>query len=148
MAVLLLTLRLLVEAGFVAAELLALRRLGADEAFFLETRLFPLRGFSLPVTVSTNAVTALDAISFATAMFILAASVNASGTDVISPSFSLSIVTSVSASARRRKHDEGSSMSLSSSIKLHPNGVMTLGLSASPVLSRAHVPRALRPQEG
>jgi hypothetical protein len=119
-AVLLLTLRLLVEADFVAAELLALRRLEADEAFFVETRLFSLRGFSLPVTVSTNAVTALDAISFAAAMFILAASVNASGTDAISPSFSLSIVTSLSASARRHKHDEGSSMSLSTSIKLHP----------------------------
>jgi hypothetical protein len=105
-AVLLLTLRLLVEAGFVAAELLALRRLDADEAFFLETRLFPLRGFSRPVMVSTSAVTALDAISFATAMFILAASVNASGTDVISSSFSLSICYSLW-SGRRHKHHEG-----------------------------------------
>jgi hypothetical protein len=97
-AVLLLALRLVVEAGFVAV--LGLRRLDADEAFFLEARLFPLRGFSLLVTVSTNAVRALDAISFAIAMFILAASVKASGTDVISPSFSLSIVTSLSASGR------------------------------------------------
>jgi hypothetical protein len=94
-AVLLLALRLVVEVGFVAAELLVLPRLDAEAAFFLETRLFPLRGFSLPVTVSTNAVTALDAISFAAAMFILAASVNASGTDLMSPSFSLSIVTSL-----------------------------------------------------
>ena len=90
-AVLLLTLRLLVEARFVAAELLALRRLDEDEAFFLETRFFPLRCFSLPVAVSTNAVTALDAISFAAAKFILAASVNAPGTDAINPSFSLSM---------------------------------------------------------
>ena len=81
--------------GFVAAERLVLLRLEADEAFFLETRLFPLRGLSLPVTASTNAVTALDAISFVAAMFILAASVTASGSDVISPSFSLSIVTSL-----------------------------------------------------
>jgi hypothetical protein len=68
-------------------EFLVLPRLDAGETFFLETRLFPLRGFSLPATVSTNAVTALDAISFAAAMFILAASVNASGADVISPTF-------------------------------------------------------------
>jgi hypothetical protein len=100
-AVLLLALRLVVEAGFVAAELLVLRCLDAEEAFFLEAPLFSLRGFSLPVTVSTNAVTALDAISFAAAMFILAASVNASGTDVISPSFSLSIFTSLPASGKR-----------------------------------------------
>lgn len=70
MAAVLLTLSLLVAAGFVAAELLAMRRFEAVEAFFLETRLFALRGFSLPVTVSTIAVTALDAISFAAAMFI------------------------------------------------------------------------------
>jgi hypothetical protein len=94
-AVLLLTLRLAVEAGLVAAELLVLLRLEAEEAFFLETPLFPPR-FSLPVRVSTNAVTALDAISFVAAMFIWAASANASGSDVISPSFSLSIVTSLS----------------------------------------------------
>jgi hypothetical protein len=93
--------RLVAEAGFVAAELLVLPRLDADEAFFSGTRLFPLRGFSLPVTVSTNAVTALDAISFVAAMFILAASVNASGIDVISPSFSLSIVTSLCSSGKR-----------------------------------------------
>jgi hypothetical protein len=99
-AVLVLTPRLLVETGFVAAELPALRRLEVDETFFLETRLFPLRGFSLSVTVSTNVATALDAISFATAMFTLAASVNASGTDVISPFFSLPIVTSLPALAR------------------------------------------------
>ena len=95
------------RAGFLAAilllgltpvaERLVLLRLEADEAFFLETRLFPLRGFSLPVTASTNAVTALDAISFVAATFIFAASVNASGSDVISPSFSLSIVISVGA---------------------------------------------------
>jgi hypothetical protein len=42
---------LLVEAGFVAAALPALRRFEAGEAFFLETRVFSLRGFSLPVTV-------------------------------------------------------------------------------------------------
>jgi hypothetical protein len=47
-------------------------------------------GFSRPVTVSLKTVTALDAISFAAAMFILAASVNASGADVISLSFLLS----------------------------------------------------------
>jgi len=99
-AVLVLTPRLLVETGFVAAELPALRRLEVDEAFFLETRLFPLRGFSLSVTLSTNVATALDAISFATAMFILAASVNASGIDVISPFFSLPIVTSFRRVAR------------------------------------------------
>jgi hypothetical protein len=83
-AVLLVALRLVAEADFVAAEVLALPRLDADEAFFLETRLFPLRGFSLPVTVSTNTVTALDAISFVAAMFILAAS-------AIAPSKSTSI---------------------------------------------------------
>lgn len=94
-AVLLLTPRLLVDTGFVAAELPALRRLEAVEAFFLETCLFPLRGFSLSVTVSTNVATALDAISFPTAMFILAASVNASDTDVISPFLSLPIATSL-----------------------------------------------------
>jgi hypothetical protein len=118
-AVLLLAMRLLVEAGFVDAELL-----DADEAFFLETRLFPLRGFSLPVTVSTNAVTALDAISFAAAMFILAASVSISGTDVISPSFSLSIFTSLPASGRRHKHDEGSSMSLSQINQAPPQSLL------------------------
>jgi hypothetical protein len=75
--------------------------LDAGETFVMETRLFALRGFSLPVTVSTNAVTALDAISFAAAMFILAASVNASDADVISPSFFLSIVTSLPASGAR-----------------------------------------------
>jgi hypothetical protein len=96
-AVLLLTPRLLAEAGYVAVELLALRRLDADEAFFLETRLFAFRGFSLPMMVSTNVVTALDAISFAVARFILAASVNASGTSVPNPSFSLSILTSLGA---------------------------------------------------
>jgi hypothetical protein len=75
--------------------------LDVGETFFLETRLFALRGCSRPVTVSTNAVTALDAISFAAAMFILAASVNASGADVISLSFRLSIVTSLPASGGR-----------------------------------------------
>ena len=120
-AVLVLTPRLLVETGFVAAELPALRRLEVDETFFLETRLFPLRGFSLSVTVSTNVATALDAISFATAMFTLAASVNASGTDVISPFFSLPIVTSLPASgARHTSVDQEMEMSLSQTNQAPP----------------------------
>ena len=101
MAAVLLAPGLVVEASFVVAELPVLPRLDADDAFFFETRLFLLRGFSLPVTVSKNAVTVLDAISFAAAMFILAASVSASGIDLISPSFSLSIVTSLPESGRR-----------------------------------------------
>ena len=88
------------RAGFLAAvPPLALRLVmeDAEEGFFLGTRRFPLRGFSLPMTVSTNEVTALVAVSFVAAMFILAASAIASGTDEITPSFFLSIAISLPA---------------------------------------------------
>src|SRR5688572_8642861 len=60
------------------------------------TSLSPLR-LSLPIAVSTNEVTALVAASFVAAMFILAASAIASGTDEITPSFFLPIAASLPA---------------------------------------------------
>ena len=73
----------------------------AEEDFFLGTRRLPLRGFSLPMTVSTNEVTALVAVSFVAAMFILAASAIASGTDEITPSLFLCIAISLPAPGKR-----------------------------------------------
>ena len=79
----------------------------AEEGFFLGTRRFPLRGFSLPMTVSTNEVTALVAASFVAAMFISAASAIASGTDEITPSFFLPIAISLPAPGKRQRWPHG-----------------------------------------
>jgi hypothetical protein len=95
-AVLLVAVRFVAEADLVVAERRTLPRVD-DEDFFVEARFFRLRGFSvLPATVSTNAVTALFAVSIAAFTFALAASAIASCADVLSPSFSLSIVASLS----------------------------------------------------
>jgi hypothetical protein len=98
------------RAGFLAAvPPLALRLVveDAEEGFFLGTRRFPLRGFSLPMTVSTNEVTALVAASFVAAMFISAASAIASGTDEITPSFFLPIAISLPAPGKRQRWPHG-----------------------------------------
>lgn len=68
--------------------------LDSDAAFFLEERLLLLtaRGFT---RAPTNAVAALDATFMAASTFALAALAIASCADGLSPSFSLSIVTSL-----------------------------------------------------
>jgi hypothetical protein len=73
-----------------AAERLVLLRLGADATFFLEPRLrFLGEGFT---RASMKAVAALDITSAKASTFALAAVAIASCADVLSPSFSLSIV--------------------------------------------------------
>jgi hypothetical protein len=71
-----------------AAERLVLLRLGADATFFLEPR-FLGEGFT---RASMKAVAALDITSAKASTFALAAVAIASCADVLSPSFSLSIV--------------------------------------------------------
>jgi hypothetical protein len=73
-----------------AAERLVLLRLGADATFFLEPLLrFLGEGFT---RASMKAVAALDITSAKASTFALAAVAIASCADVLSPSFSLSIV--------------------------------------------------------
>jgi hypothetical protein len=87
-----------VDLRVAAAELvlLVLVRFAFPRAFFVDERVLRLRGFSvLPVTASTMLVAALDTPSIVASMLVLAASVIVFRTDVPSPSFSCSNVTSL-----------------------------------------------------